>query len=114
MSREFVDTRRHPRYKMEVSIRIYPRNAAVVRGHSVEISVSGMSVMIRAHIAIGEVVRLEFESKYGVVEVHAVSRHREAFRLGFQFIEDSKAQEIINRTCRSLAIEEATRPTSAG
>ena len=34
---EMVDARRHPRFKLEVDIRVYPRDCAVVRGHTVDI-----------------------------------------------------------------------------
>ena len=52
-----MEARRHPRYKLEVEVRIYPRNAQVVRGHSVDISESGISAMLREEVPIGEVVR---------------------------------------------------------
>jgi len=55
-TREFMDARRHPRYKLEVAVRVYPRNASVVRGHTVDISESGISVMLRVEIPMGEVV----------------------------------------------------------
>jgi c-di-GMP-binding flagellar brake protein YcgR len=106
-AREFVEARRHPRFKLQVDIRIYPRNRAVVRGHTVDISESGISAMLMVEVPIGEVVRLEFSVPLGEVEVHALIRQRNAFRYGFQFVESSSAQDIIGRTCRMLAIEQA-------
>jgi c-di-GMP-binding flagellar brake protein YcgR len=106
---ESVEARRHPRFKLDVNIRIYARNSAVVRGTTVDISESGISAMLMVEVPIGEVVRLEFSLPLGEVEVHALVRQRSAFRYGFQFIESSTAQDIIGRTCRQLAIEQAVR-----
>lgn len=102
-----VEARRHPRYKIEVEVCVYPRNSEVVRGHTVDISESGISAMLRVEVPVGEVVRLAFNLPLGVVEVHALVRQRSAFRFGFQFIESSTAQEIIGRTCRQLSIEQS-------
>ena len=107
-SREFVEARRHPRYSFEVDIRVYARNSAVVRGHTVDISESGISAMLRVEVPIGEVVRLELTLPLGEVEVLALIRQRSAFRYGFQFVEASSAQDLIGRTCRQLAVAEAT------
>jgi hypothetical protein len=110
-AREFVEARRHPRYKLEVDVRVYPRNAAV-RGHSVDISESGISAMLRVEVPVGEVVRLEFSLPLGPVEVHALVRQRNAFRYGLQFVEEGPGQGVVARTCRELAIEETLRNDS--
>ena len=102
-----VEARRHPRYKLETNIRVYPRNSLVVRGHTVDISESGISAMLRIEVPIGEIVRLEFSLPSGDVDVHALVRQRSAFRYGFQFVEASSAQDVIGRTCRQLAVEQA-------
>jgi hypothetical protein len=106
--RSLVEARRHPRYRLETDIRIYPRNSAVVRGHTIDISESGVSAMLRMEVPIGEVVRLEFSLPTGDVDVHALVRQRSAFRYGFQFVETSSAQDVIGRTCRQLAVEQAS------
>jgi hypothetical protein len=106
---EFVEARRHPRFKLEVDIRIYPRDCPVVRGHTVDISESGLSAMLRVEVPIGEVVRLELTLPLGPVELHALVRQRSAFRYGFQFVESATAQEVIGRTCRQLAMEQSLR-----
>lgn len=100
-----MEARRHPRFKLEVEIRVYPRNARVVRGHTVDLSESGVSAMLRVEVPIGEVVRVEFSLPQGEVEVHALVCQRNAFRYGFQFVESSTAQSVIARTCRQLAAE---------
>jgi PilZ domain len=105
--REFTEARQHPRFGMEVDVQVYARNASVVRGHSVDISESGLSAMLRDEVPVGEVVRLAFALPAGNVEVHAFVRQRSAFRYGFQFMEASAAQDLINRTCRQLAVEQS-------
>jgi c-di-GMP-binding flagellar brake protein YcgR len=106
--REVLDARRYPRYKVEVDICVYPRNAEVVRGHTVDISESGVSAILRDEVPIGEIVRLGFTLDLGEVEVHAMVRHRNAFRYGFQFVETTSAQDVISRTCRHLAVQQST------
>ena len=103
-----TEARRHPRYKLEVAVRIYPRNVQVVRGHSVDISESGLSAMIREEVPVGEVVRLEFTVPTGDVAIHALVRQRNAFRYGFQFLEAISQLEIIARACRQLAVAQST------
>jgi len=103
---EAVDLRRHRRFKLEVDIRVYPRESAVVRGHTVDISESGISAMLREEVPLGAMVRLEFALPLGEVEVLAMVRHRNAFRYGFQFVEASSADDIIGRTCRQFAVEQ--------
>lgn len=102
-----MDARRHPRYRLETEICIYPRNLPVVRGQTVDISESGISAMLRIEVPVGEVVRFELKLALGAVEVHALVRQRNAFRYGFQFVESSTAQEVIGRTCRQLALEQS-------
>jgi hypothetical protein len=102
-----VEARRHPRFKLEVDIRVYPRDCPVVRGHTVDISESGISALLGIEVPVGEVVRLEFTLPFGDVEVLAMVRQRSAFRYGFQFVEASSAQDVIGRTCRQLAVEQS-------
>ena len=102
-----ADARRHPRFKLEVEIRIYPRNCPVVRGHTVDISESGISAMLKVEVPLNEVVRLEFDLPLGSVEVPAVVRQKSAFRYGFQFLEASTAKETIGRTCGELALQQS-------
>jgi hypothetical protein len=100
-----VEKRICPRFPLDAEIRVYARNCPVVRGHTVDISASGIAAMLVFEVPLGEVVRLEFGLPLGTVEVHAVARQRNAFRYGFQFIEISSDQDIIGRTCRELAVQ---------
>ena len=102
-----MDARRHPRFKLETQICIYPRGLAVVRGHTVDISESGISALITSELPMGEVVRLAFAVPLGSVEIFAMVRQRSAFRYGFHFLEESSGQDIISRTCRRLSVTQA-------
>jgi hypothetical protein len=104
---EIVEARRHRRFKLEVDVRVYPRDCPVVRGHTVDISESGISAMMRVEVPVGEVVRLEFALPLGDVEVLAMVRQRNAFRYGFQFVESGPAGDTIARTCTQLAVEQS-------
>lgn len=101
-----MDARRHPRYKLDVEILVYPRDSSLVRGHTVDISESGVSAILPLEVPVGELVRLEFSLPSGDVEVFAMVRQRNAFRYGFQFVEATSAQGTIGRTCRELAMEQ--------
>jgi c-di-GMP-binding flagellar brake protein YcgR len=105
--RGFVDARRSPRFQLEVDIRVYARNRAVSRGHTVDISESGIAAMLMDEVNLQEIVRLEFTLPAGDIEVLALVRQRNAFRYGFEFIEDGPARRLIDRTCRDLAIEQS-------
>lgn len=105
-SRQLVDARRYPRFKIDVDIGVYPRDCPVVRGHTVDISESGISAMLRVEVPLGEVVRLEFTLPLGDVEVLAMVRQRIAFRYGFQFIDAVSAGAVIADTCRQLSVEQ--------
>jgi c-di-GMP-binding flagellar brake protein YcgR len=106
-----MEARRHPRYKLEIDIRVYPRNAAVVRGHSVDISESGISAILRDEVPLEEVVRLEFAVPTGDIQIHALVRQRSAFRYGFQFLEAISQLKIIQRACRQLAMTQSATGT---
>jgi len=107
---EVVEARRHPRFQIEVDICVYPRNSEVVRGHTVDLSESGISAMLKDEIPLGEVVRLGFTLPLGEVEAHALVRQRSAFRYGFQFVEASSAQDVIGQTCRELSMAQVHGP----
>jgi hypothetical protein len=75
----------------------------------VDISENGVSAMLLTELTVGEVVRLEFTLPAGEVEVHALVRHRNAFRYGLQFVESGATNDVIRRTCSELRMEESLR-----
>ena len=106
-ARGLLDARRNPRFKLEIDIRVYPRNSLVVHGHTVDISESGISAILKVEVPVGEIVRLEFDLPAGSVDITALVRQRNAFRYGFQFLVASTSQEPIGRTCTQLAMEKS-------
>jgi len=104
-ARAAVDARRQPRFKIEVDIAINSKTCGRLTGHSVDISESGISAMLRIEVPLGEVVELDFTLPFGPVTIYAIVRQRIAFRYGFQFMESTTAHEIIQTTCRNLAVE---------
>ncbi|MFZ0772741.1 MAG: PilZ domain-containing protein [Candidatus Sulfotelmatobacter sp.] len=109
LSKELADARRQPRFKLEVDIRIDSKTCGVLQGHSVDISESGISAMLKLEVPVGELVELQFTLPFGPVAVYAIVRQRNAFRYGFQFVESHSAQPVIQATCRSLRVEQCLR-----
>lgn len=107
--RAMVDDRRHPRFKLEVAITIHSRTCGLLKGHTMDISESGISAMLRMEAPVGEVVELDFTLPLGSVTIHAVARQRNAFRYGFEFLGSDAANEIIRLTCRDLALEQSLK-----
>jgi c-di-GMP-binding flagellar brake protein YcgR len=106
-----IDARKHSRFKLDVDVKIYPRDSSRVTGRTVDISEQGLAVMLQIEIPLDQVVRLEFELPPGVVSIRALVRQRNAFRYGFQFVEpDSYAQELIISFCGGLKSQ--SRPKS--
>ena len=104
---ELPDARRQPRYKLAVDITIKSKTCGVLEGHTVDISGSGISALLKLEVPVGEFVELEFTLPFGPVTVYAIVRQRSAFRYGFQFLESSPVHEIIDATCKSLKLEQS-------
>ena len=71
----------------------------------VDISESGMAVMLMTEVPLGEVVELEATLPLGRLEIEALVRQRNAFRYGLKFVEHGFPRELIASTCRQLAAE---------
>jgi hypothetical protein len=102
--RNIPDARRQPRLKLDVDIRVSTKTCGVLQGHTVDISESGISALLKLEVPVGEFVELQFMLPFGAVTAYAVVRQRSAFRYGFQFVESN---EIIQNTCRSLQLEQS-------
>src|SRR5712672_3605039 len=105
--RTIPDARRQPRFKIEVDIRINSRKSGALKGHTVDISESGIAAMLRIEASLGEVVELDFELPCGAVTIQAIGRQRNAFRYGFEFVDSDSVNELIRRTCRDLAVDQS-------
>lgn len=99
------NARRRPRFRIEVDISVNSRTCGLLTGHTVDISESGISAMLRIEVSLGEVVKLGFVLPFGSVTIYAIVRQKNAFRYGFQFIESNAVHEVIHATCRYLANE---------
>lgn len=106
-AQELPDARRQPRYKLAVDITIKTKTCGVLEGHTVDISGSGISALLKLEVSVGEFVELQFTLPFGPVTVYAIVRQRSAFRYGFQFVESHAVHEIIHATCRSLELEQS-------
>jgi hypothetical protein len=103
---DLLERRAQSRFKLEVDINVNSHTCGLLRGHTVDISESGISAMLTMEVALGELVELTFTVPFGRVTVYAMVRQRNAFRYGFQFVYSEVAREIIRQTCRHLAVEQ--------
>jgi hypothetical protein len=101
-----VDARRHPRFKIDIEITISSHTTRKVIGRSVDISESGLAAIFKAETPLGELVQLKFSLPLGEVEIGALVRQRNAFRYGFEFVEQGPARELVERTCRRLFVDQ--------
>ncbi len=85
------------------------KTCGILKGHTIDISQSGISAILTLEVPVGELVELHFTLPYGPVTVYAMVRQRSAFRYGFQFVDSPAAQETVQVTCRSLEIEQALK-----
>lgn len=105
--REVPDARRYPRFRLQVDVRIISKTCGLLAGHTMDISESGISALLKLEVPVGEFVELQLTLPSGPVAVHAIVRQRNAFRYGFQFVESHTAHEVIQATCRSLKLEQS-------
>jgi hypothetical protein len=104
--RAITDARRHPRFKIDIDIRINSRTCGVLKGRIVDISETGIAAMLIIEAPLGEVVKLNFTLPSGHVMIHAMVRQKNAFRYGFEFVDSYSAHEAIRHTCHKLAAEQ--------
>jgi hypothetical protein len=102
-----VNARLRPRFELRINIRIHSRTCGVLIGHTVDISESGIAVMLKLGVPLAELVKLDFTLSLGDVTILAIARQRNAFRYGFEFVDSSSAHEIIRHTCSDLAVTQA-------
>jgi len=100
------EARRHPRFRLEVEIKINSKTSGVLTGRTVDISESGISAILKIEVPVGEMVELQFGLPSGPVTIYAMVRHRNAFRYGFQFVETPASREVILAACESLAAQQ--------
>jgi hypothetical protein len=97
------EQRANPRFVLDVPLRIHFRMGEVISGRTVDISESGMSVMVPLGITIGQEIELDFQLPCGPFNVQAVVKNKNAFRYGLEFVLTDKERTIIKRGCRDLS-----------
>jgi PilZ domain len=97
------EQRANPRFGIDVPLRIHLRTGELILGRTVDISESGVSVMVALEITIGHQVELDFKLPCGPVNVHAVVKNKNAFRYGLEFVLTDKERTLIKRGCRDLS-----------
>ncbi len=105
--RHAEDARHQPRFKIEVAVTIHSRSCGTLRGHTLDLSESGIGVLLTIEVPVGEFVELEFTLPFGEVKTYAIVRQRNAFRYGFQFVNSNSESEVIRSTYRQLAMEQS-------
>ncbi len=103
---DLIERRAQPRFRLEVDISVQSRTCGLLKGHTVDISESGISAMLTMEVPLGELVEVTFTVPFGRVAVYAMVRQRNAFRYGFQFVHSPGASDIIRQTCRHLSVEQ--------
>jgi hypothetical protein len=102
-----TEARCHPRFAIAVDITINSPTCGALKGHSVDLSESGIAAMLSIEAPLGENVDLSFTLPSGPVTIHAVVREKNAFRYGFEFVDSDSMHELIRRICRDLAVNQA-------
>ena len=104
--------RRYERYDFDAQMQatmLGMEQRSPMRGRSLNISEAGMAGVFASDAEIGTAVLLEFSvpTTSSPVRVGGVLRNRSGYRYGFEFADlNSVQREIINKTCRTLALLE--------
>ena len=97
------EQRANPRFSLDVPLRIHLRMGELILGRTVDISESGVSVMVPLEITIGQQIELDFKLPFEPVNVHAVVKNKNAFRYGLEFVLTDKERTIIKRGWKDLS-----------
>ena len=107
-----MNRRRYQRYEIDTQLHVAllgSEQRGTLRGRSLNISEAGIAGVFVTLWDVGAPVRLEFSVPVtsNPVRVGAVVRSRSGHRYGFEFVDLTPEQrEIINKTCRTLALLE--------
>lgn len=94
--------RRHARYRFSEPITLRLSQGSAKPGMTMEISVSGTSVMTAAALSVGETVELE---SIAGAKVQAAVRHNTGSVFGFEFLNLTQEQtQKIAEVCRVLPV----------
>ena len=99
--------RRHPRHHLATPLRLWRRSgsATAIPGIALEISESGLSVILPEQLSTGEQVEIHLQLPAGQLRLTAVVRNQTMFRAGLEFQAPSSAQlQVIRETCAALPL----------
>jgi hypothetical protein len=105
------EQRANPRFGLDVPLRIHFQKGELILGRTVDISESGVSVMVPLEMSIGQQIELDFKLPYGPVNVHAIVKNKRAFRYGLEFLLTDKERTIIKRGCMDLSYRQTGNQT---
>ena len=80
------EQRRDQRVALEVDVNVHS-TSGIVPGRSVDISESGMAVILPIELEIGETADLHFKIGAETIRTRAIVKYRNMFHHGFQFME---------------------------
>ncbi len=96
-------TRRHQRLELETEVTVYSESG-LFPGRTLDISESGMAAILPVELKIGETLELRIKLPITVATTRAVTRNRNIFRHGFEFLRpmrDVLWHEAIDDACQS-------------
>ena len=99
--------RRHPRHHLASPLHLWRRmgNGAAIPGIGLEISESGISVVVPEELSIGEQVEFAIQLPGGHFRTTGIVRNKMMFRYGLEFQGlSSMEQRQIRDTCASLPL----------
>lgn len=99
--------RRHPRHHLATPLNLWRRRGTgtMIPGIALEISASGISVILPEELSPGEQVEFLIRVPAGELRMTAVVRNRAMFRHGLEFEFLTAAQtKLINDTCAALPL----------
>lgn len=106
---DFTEARRKPRFKLAVDVSIHSESCGLLKGRTLDISEIGIAAVLGDDLPVGEVVKLNVSLPSGSLTASATVRQRGSFfRYGFEFNELKSIGEILESTCRQLAVQQST------
>jgi hypothetical protein len=99
--------RRHSRHHLATPLHLWRRSGSgiAIPGIALEISESGISVILPEELALGEQVEFAVELPTGQLRTTAVVRNKIMFRSGLEFQAPSSAQlQLIRQACAALPL----------
>lgn len=99
--------RRHSRHHLALPLNLWRRvgMGTMIPGIALEISQSGLSVILPEQLQVGENVELSIQLSGGQLRAAAVVRNQTIFRHGLEFaFLTSAQQQLINDACSALPL----------